>query len=238
MAASARYIIHGTLLDNLSQILATGKLEINPRNATRFLDPDHFNPHQIFAQILFKDLPHQETQLPHWFMCGIILDKSILKAYKWYATRIGEFYERFEDAFKATKQEPNTHNTILAKNANPGASRIISLATLKKHIITQLAAGALGETSFIHSHEVLFGEDISLAKWGVAIMVREWAFCNMISKAEQTAIKTKCQELGLPLVMYGGNQRSRYWTIGLNKMINLIDEDKDKDKDKDKIIDY
>ena len=210
---TARYIIHGTMLDNLANILATGKLETHP--------------HQILTQILFKDLPHQERQLSHWFMCGIILDKRILKARRWYATPAGGFYPKFEDAFNAKpKPDSHSHHPILAKNprANPRAARIPSLALLKKHITARMAANTLGETGFIHSHEVLFDQDIPLAEWGVAIVVREWAFRNMISKAEQARIITKCQELGLSLVMYGGSQRSRYWTIGLNKMIDMIDE--------------
>ena len=227
MATLPQYVIHGTMLDNLAQILATGKLETNPRNATRVLDPEHYNPHQIFTQILFKDLPHQEKQLPHWFMCGIILDKRILKDRQWYATAIGGFYERFTDAFNPkiqAKVEPDSRNEIITKNATNGAARIPSLASLKKYITKQMQPGILGEVGFIHSHEILFGEDISLAEYGVCILVREWAFRNMISKAEQEVIKAKCQELGMQLVLYGGNSKSRYWSLGINKTIDLINE--------------
>ena len=226
MAISPQYVIHGTSLDNLIHILATGKLETNPRNATRVLDPEYYNPRQIFTQILFKDLPHQEKQLSHWFMCGIILDKRILKDRQWYATAIGGFYERFADAFSKSKSHSQLQSgsEIIAKNATSHAARIPSLASLKKYITKQMQPGILGEVGFIHSHEILFGEDISLAEYGVCILVREWAFRNMISKAEQEVIKAKCQELGMQLVLYGGNSKSRYWSLGINKTIDLINE--------------
>ncbi len=244
MAVLPKYVIHGTMLDNLAQILSTGKLEINPHHAKKFLDPEQFNPKQIFTQILFTDLPNQESQLPHWFMCGIILDKSILKDRQWYATGIGGFYERFEDAFHSKAKPKNhytnkhndnhdnhdNHNKIFAKNAKIGASRIPSLAGLKKYITSRMNFPQMGETQFIHSHEVLFGNDIPLAEYGICILVREWAFRNMITKVEQDKIKKLCASLGIKLVLYGGNQRSRYWTLGLNKMIDLIDEIDKNDK--------
>lgn len=206
---SAQYLIHGTMLAYLPEILSLGKFQSTHRD---------YSPRQITTQILFKDLPHQETQLPHWLMCGIILDKRILKAMRWYAAPYGEFMQSFEDAFNSKVSNQN----ILAKNSNPVALRIPPLVNLKKHIITQMNRDA-NATRFIHSHHVVFDQEISIAEWGAAVVVREWAFYNMISQEARNIIIARCKELRLPLVLYGGNNRSRYWTMGLNKMIEFID---------------
>ena len=194
----ASYVIHGTSLDNLEHILKSSQLETHPKYGKKFLDTEHFNPHQIFTQILFTDLPDESQQLPHWWNVGIILskeevfkeprflnvlDKKILKDKKWYATRIGGFIEQFNDAFKSesNKQQfmqEHQDNDIIARNAKPNASRIPSLKKIKEYITSRMKEQGLGEVEFIHSHEVLFGENISLEEYGVAILYSKWAFNN------------------------------------------------------------
>lgn len=226
---SARYVIHGTSLDNLEQILKKGVLETNPKNAQKFLDKEHFDPKQIFTQILFNDLPDEENQRPHWFSVGIVLDKRILKDKKWYATGIGGFLEKFTDAFKDKdtckgKDKDNTKINILAKNElRPGqAARIPSLSKLKKHISARLEKGGLNDVEFMHSHEVLFGEDISLEEYGVGIMIVEWVYNKILTKAQQDKMNARCKELGIPIILYNGTRRL-IKPLGINNAIELID---------------
>ena len=224
------YVIHGTSLDNLVHILKSCHLETNPKYGSKFLDKEHYNPHQIFTQILFRDLPDESYQQPHWWGVCIVLDKKILKDKRWYATRIGGFREHFIDAFQNKKQktmekeEGDKLTEILARNPTTAAARIPSLAKLKKIIIQQMESRFLGETEFIHSHEVLFGDDISLAEYGVAIVCQEWLITKKLSPTARENIIKRCDDIGLTLILYGGVKRSdAIKTLGINKFIDLID---------------
>lgn len=228
----ASYVIHGTSLDNLVHILKSGYLETNPKYGRKFLDKEHYNPHQIFTQILFKDLPDEVHQQPHWWGIAIVLDKKILKDKRWYATRIGGFREHFNDAFQKKTQKTMKNeekdfqepSEILARNPNTAAAKIPSLAKLKKIIIQQMESRFLGEVDFIHSHEVLFGDDISLAEYGVAIVCHEWLITKKLSPTARENITKRCHELGLPLILYGGAKRSdANKNLGINKFIDLIE---------------
>jgi hypothetical protein len=225
------YVIHGTFLGNLSHILKSSQLETHPKYGRKFLDTDHYNPHQIFTQILFTDLPNEMHQLPHWFGVGIALDKKILKDKKWYATKIGGFLEQFSDAFNSEtnkKQLTQEHQDgeILARNAKPNAARIPSLKKLKEHITSRMKAQELGEINFMHSHEVLFDENISLEEYGVAIVFSKWAFNNdkILTPDKRAYITRRCAELSVPLILYGDSKRSnKKDSLGINKFIRLID---------------
>jgi hypothetical protein len=215
----ASYVIHGTTLDNLIHILKSGCLETNPKHAKKFLDEEHYNPHQIFTQILFKDLPDEVHQRPHWWGVGIVLDKKILKEQKWYATRIGGFREHFDDAFNQNSEDAK----ILAKNENPNVARIPSLKKLKTHITSRMESHLLGEAEFIHSHEVLFGENISLEEYGLAIICPR-GFTKILSEKNREYITRRCAELGVPLILYGNSKRIIHKEIlGINKFIDLVD---------------
>lgn len=232
----ALYVIHGTSLNNLSHILKSSQLETHPKYGRKFLDTEHYNPHQIFTQILFTDLPNESNQRPHWSEVGIVLDKKILKDKKWYATRIGSFLEQFNNAFKTEsnkKQLTQEHQDsgILARNAKPNAARIPSLKKLKDHITNEIGNNlikpkGLCELNFMHSHEVLFGENISLEEYGVAIVFSKWAFNNdkICAPAKRVYITRRCAELGVPLILYGDSKRSnKKDALGINKFIRLID---------------
>lgn len=219
----ASYVIHGTTLDNLIHILKSGCLETNPKYAKKFLDEEQYNPHQIFTQILFKDLPDEAHQRPHWWGVGIVIDKKLLKEQKWYATTLGGFREDFLDAFK----QDSPGEEILAKNENPStARRIPSLKKLKDYITSRMRAGGLGDIEFMSSHEVLFGKDISLEEYGVAITCPRWTFNNekILTEKNREYITRRCHELGMPLILYGSEKRYIHKEmLGINKFINLID---------------
>ena len=58
------YIIHGTQLENLEQILKSKELQTNPKAKYRMLDKKYYNPKQIFTQIIYKNMPNQNNQKP------------------------------------------------------------------------------------------------------------------------------------------------------------------------------
>jgi len=210
------YVIHGTSFDNIFHILESGKLETNSKHAQKFLDKEYWNPKQIFTNILLRDLPKEEHQKSYWWGFGIVLDKRILKDKKWYATRIGGFYEKFNDAFEDNNE---THTRVFSKNPKEHTSRIPSIARLKKHIINDIMNNALslGALGFIHSHELLFGEDISLEEYGICILVNEKLFNKLVNKTQQEKIQKRCNELGMQLIVY------KPLILGINKTIDLID---------------
>jgi hypothetical protein len=209
------YVIHGTSVNNIFHILESGKLETNPKHAQKFLDENRWNPNQIFTNILIRDLPNEERQKAYWFGFGIVLDKKILKDKKWYATKIGGFFEKFTDAFKNNDE---TQQLVLSRNRKGNASRMPNIARLKNHIINDRMDNtlSLGESGFIHSHEVLFGEDIPLAEYGICILVQEKLFNKILNKTQQDKIKQRCNELGMGLIVY------KPMIPGINKTIDLI----------------
>ena len=69
------YIIHGTSDENLSSILSDGYIDINRHEGAMIEN----NIKQIFTHIIYRDLPNQEYQIPHWFSCAIVLDKKNIK---------------------------------------------------------------------------------------------------------------------------------------------------------------
>ena len=211
------YVIHGTYFDNIFHILESGKLETNPQNASKNYYGKGQNPKQIFTNILLRDLPNQEKQVAYWGDVGIVLDKRILKAKKWYATLISSFLDKFDDAFEDNDE---TRNLILSKNQKANASRIPSIARLKNIIINLIKQhsdkNSFGNLAFTHSHELLFGEDISLAEYGICILVQERLFNKILNKTQQDKIKELCNDLGIHLIVY------KPMIPGINKIIDLI----------------
>ena len=89
------YIIHGT--QNLESILQDKYIKTKVKKDKRAIIHDPIN--QIFTQLLYRDLPNEIIQVPHFHKYCLILDKKILKDYPFYATYIGGFYNIFNDAF-------------------------------------------------------------------------------------------------------------------------------------------
>jgi hypothetical protein len=156
------YIIHGTQLTNLIQILKDGYIDNKPskKNITIL----KYKPsNQIFTQLVYYNIPNQAEQIPHWFNCAIVLDKSLLKDYPFYATNIGGFVSRFENA-KENK------NTIVYSDG--GLDKMPSLTKLKSRINKYMANRILVNLQFMHSHEILFNKKIPLDTYCVKIMLR------------------------------------------------------------------
>lgn len=83
------YIIHGT--QNLESILQDKYIKTKVKKDKRAMIHDPIN--QIFTQFLYKDLPNESIQIPHFHKYCLILDKKILKDYPFYATYIDGFYD-------------------------------------------------------------------------------------------------------------------------------------------------
>jgi len=165
------------------------------------------NIKQIFTQIIYRDLPNQEYQIPHWFSCAMVLDKKILKDYAFYATRMGSFYNKFNDAFKENS------NNIFVKSKGK-MKKFPNLKNLKKFIDERLKDNKLGKVEFIHSHEILLNKKIYLKKYCKCIIVNN---PNLINEN----LILLANKLNIPIKKYSVNTFNPY---GLNNFINLIEE--------------
>ena len=81
------YIIHGTTAKNLEDILNSKYIEANINNKNEGMLLNN-SVNQIFTQLLYRNLPNENIQIPQFFNCCIILNKKILKDYPFYATYI------------------------------------------------------------------------------------------------------------------------------------------------------
>jgi len=154
------YIIHGTTVKNLEDILNSKYIQANINNKNKgILDPSQ-SVNQIFTQILYRNLPNENIQIPHWFNCAIILDKKILKDYPFYATYIGGFLNNFNDAFIN-----NSKKKIYAKGKG-NLLRMPNLKNLKNNIENIMNKNTiLKSAQFLNSHEILSNKKISLKKY-------------------------------------------------------------------------
>ena len=153
------YIIHGTTAKNLEDILNSKYIEANINKKNKGMLHDH-SVNQIFTQLLYRNLPNENIQIPYWFDCAIILDKKILKDYPFYATTIGGFLNNFNDAFII-----NPKQNIYAKGKG-NLQRMPNLKNLKNNIENIMNKNIiLKSAQFMHSHEILFNKKISIKKY-------------------------------------------------------------------------
>jgi hypothetical protein len=154
------YIIHGTTIKNLEDILISKYIEANINNKNKGMLELSQSVNQIFTQLLYRNLPNENIQIPYWFDCAIILDKKILKDYPFYATITGVFLNNFNDAFIK-----NPKQNIYAKGKG-NLQRMPNLKNLKNNIENTMNKYViLKSAQFMHSHEILFNKKISLKKY-------------------------------------------------------------------------
>jgi hypothetical protein len=154
------YIIHGTTIKNLEDILISKYIEANINNKNKGMLELSQSVNQIFTQLLYRNLPNENIQIPYWFDCAIILDKKILKDYPFYATITGGFLNNFNDAFIK-----NPKQNIYAKGKG-NLQRMPNLKNLKNNIENTMNKYViLKSAQFMHSHEILFNKKISLKKY-------------------------------------------------------------------------
>ena len=109
---TSEYIIHGTQIKNLIKILKDGYIDNKPIKKDIIILKDKPS-NQIFTQLIYRDIPEQHDQRPHWWSCAIVLDKKILKDYPFYATYVGLFKDNFDNG-----KTNNEETIIICANKN------------------------------------------------------------------------------------------------------------------------
>ena len=178
----SEYIIHGTTIANLKRILLDGYISARPASTTLLQLENH--PHQIFTQLIFADITNEAQQQPFWFQCAILLDKQILKDLPFYATQIGGFHQKFSNGIA---------NKNLLAHGEGNLTRMPNLTKLRHHVNSYKLEFNISQ-SFIHSHELMFGQDIPLAKYCKGIAIYR-------DNTEIKNIKTICNKIGMPLLI-------------------------------------
>lgn len=197
------YIIHGTHENNLLPILKNKCLSITKLSKSQTVSLGEI-PKQIFTQVIYRDIPYEETQVPFWHYVAIVLRKDILKTAPFYATSVGGYGSSFTEGYK--------NNAIIRGNGK--LSRMPTLTKLKNIINkTYSERPFLDAMAFMHSHEILFGKDISLERYGCAIVVNK-AFTQ---RPKFKQIRILAEEMKIPIII---NTTSGY---GLNNFIDLVD---------------
>jgi len=201
------YIIHGTTCKNLEDILNSKYIEANINNKNKGMLDQSQSVNQIFTQLLYRNLPNENIQIPHWFDCAIILDKKILKDYPFYATNIGGFLPNFNDAFIK-----NPKQNIYAKGKG-NLQRMPNLKNLKNNIENIMNKNIILQSAqFLNSHEILFNKKISLKKYCILIVCSR--SCDNIVRL--------ANKLKIPVITRVKN--------GLNNFMDLIEYNKNNTK--------
>jgi len=200
---SSEYIIHGTQPKNLIKILHDGYIDNDPDKKYMAMLSEWGKTKQIFAQLIYKDIPNEKKQNPMWGMCAIVLDKKLLKDYPFYATRIGGFSDKFENG--KTSEE-----TIISGDGN--LPKMPSLTKLKTAIAKRMDWNM--SIAFMHSHEILFNKKIPLDTYCKCIICGPY-----LTPKEKKTIMELSNKLDIPIKFYEKNKKNE----GINKLIDMID---------------
>lgn len=199
------YIIHGTTYKNLKDILNSKYIEANINNKNKGMLDQSQSVNQIFTQLLYRNLPNENIQIPHWFDCALILDKKILKDYPFYSTITGGFLPNFNDAFLNNAFLNNAKQNIYAKGKG-NLQKMPNLKNLKNNIENAMNNNIIVKSAqFMHSHEILFNKKILLKKYCILIVCS--IPCENIVKL--------ADKLKIPVIT---NVK-----VGLNNFIDLIE---------------
>ena len=216
VSKNEEYLIHGTQWENAIRILQMKKILANPPKKYKTFLAEWKPTKQIFTQLIYKDIPNQEQYNPGWGGVWIVLSKQLLKDYPFYATGIGGFLNNFEDAFNADNDKIGNDEIkgkikgIIIKGEG-NLDKIPNLTKLKNHIKKGF--------DFMHSHEILFGNDIPLEKYCVAVIANFYTDDN-----ENREMEKLCGELNIPYTrMEKKERKDRFKPYGLNKFLGLVD---------------
>jgi hypothetical protein len=200
--SSSEYIIHGTTEVNLIKILKAGYIDNNPsKKDLLMLKEWGAKTKQIFTQLIYKDIPNEKNQKPHWYGAAIVLDKQLLKDYPFYATHIGGFTDKFENGKTSEK-------TLVYGEGN--LSRMPNLTKLKNAISKRMSF------DFMHSHEILFNQKIPLDTYCKCIIV----FGASLSLKDRQNMIELANKINIPLKIYVDKKRQYN---GLNNFIDMIE---------------
>ncbi len=200
------YIIHGVPTANLESILKDGFISINNKKkkvGQKIIDKEI---NQIFTQLIYRNIPYEKTQIPHWWNNVIVLDKKILKDYPFYSCRIGGFYDKFNNAFLPEAD-------IFMKSSGK-LKRIPKLNKLKNNIekYINFAISQLNEVAFMHSHEIMFNKNIPLEKYCLCIIV------DGVMKDIPKKIIDYGEKLQIPI------KNQSFSEMGINNFIDIIEK--------------
>jgi len=207
------FLIHGTQIENAFRILTVGKIQSNPpKNYIVMLK--NKSSKQIFTQLIYKDIPNEEINSSFWGRVVFILSKQLLKDYPFYSTRVGDFMNKFNNAFANNN---SLDEKIIIKSKDGNLSRMPNLTKLKTHINEYCKDNILGDLSFRHSHELLFNKDIPLDKYCLGVITSQW-----ISDKDYNDIAILCHKLNIPIGKVNIKPKNKKY--GLNKFIEFIEE--------------
>lgn len=201
------YIIHGTTENSLLEILDKGYIDYKvSKNKRTMTDEKH---QIIFTQLIYKNLPHQENMIPHWFQFAIVLDKQILKDFSFYATFLGGFNNMYK---KDSKEK--------AIITSPGKlNKYPDMSKLKKYIYTKMNKDDYDKTNFIHSHEILFSRRIYLKRYCKCIIMRIYDKTKTKNSKLYDKIEKIAKKEGISIIKYYFNHENE---IGINNFIDII----------------
>ena len=212
---NSEYIIHGTNEVNLIKILKAGYIDNNPsKKDLLMLKEWGAKTKQIFTQLIYKDIPNEKNQNPHWYGSAIVLDKQLLKDYPFYATHVGGFTDKFENG-------KTSENTLVYGEGN--LSRMPNLTKLKNAISKRLNNfKSQGSVNFMHSHEILFNQKIPLDKYCKCIVI---IGTYLKPKEKQKLVEQieKINNFHIPIKFYTTDRYSMK-ELGINNFIDVIEK--------------
>ena len=205
------YLIHGTQPENLLKILKDGF--INNKPDKKYIGMLQNSPsNQIFTQLIYRDIPNEKEQKPHWGMCAIVLDKKILKDYPFYATYVGGFKDNFDNG-----KTNNNEETIIYGEGN--LSRMPNLTKLKNIINKRVKNNALDSVGFMHSNEILFNKKILLDKYCKFIII----YGKYLKEKEKQNIIELANNTNIPIKFYDIKRENKFKGFGLNNFIDIVE---------------
>ena len=205
------YLIHGTQPENLIKILKDGYIDNKPDK--KYIGMLQNSPsNQIFTQLIYRDIPNEKEQKPHWGMCAIVLDKKILKDYPFYATYVGGFTDKFENG-----KTINNEETIIYGEGN--LSRMPNLTKLKNIINKRVKTNALDSVGFMHSNEILFNKKILLDKYCKCIII----YGTYLKEKEKQNIIELANNANIPIKFYDIKRENKFKGFGLNNFIDIVE---------------
>jgi hypothetical protein len=170
-------------------------------------------------------IPNQEDNNLGWGNVRFVLSKQLLKDKPFYATRIGGFLDNFQDAFKIhtdgkDDEKDKKIENIIIKSSKGGLSRMPSLIKLRNVINEYCKKNVyLSKITYMHSHKILFGNDIPLEKYCIAVIANSYT-----DDKENCELEKLCGELKIPYHRIEKLERKdNFKPYGLNKFVELVD---------------
>ncbi len=205
------FVLHGTSFDNCVSILKNKK--INHISKTGMLSNE--SPNQIFMSLIYKNIKNQLENIPFWGGYGIVFSPEILKKYPFYANHIGSFSETFEEGM--SKKEPEKYAS------GSGNLKIMpKLSNIKKEIDDYMK-NDMGSVTFMHSHEILIGNDIPLNEYCLGVVVRVSDPQMFENSKEYKNLMKLTKDCDLFLTIFPWNNQKSF-NIGLDGFIDIINK--------------